>query len=494
MLIRAHSLGGTSWVASKPAGDVRRWAGGEVRTSLHSRNFHPADAALPFPPAVSHAANPVSINQDIHEEILRSCLHKLSVTVELGTELHSFEQFLDHVIAQIVETGADARSVVRKQLGLTFLGETKTEEHIALGDTVVEEGLGRGYWHYWIPPQSVVCDTGTATRSGFNHDHIDLALKMSRGRQRSQASKGSRSRNSSRLHRRNRRSSGRLGRRSRSSSRHRSHSYSRRRHNASTPAPLTPASAQPTPAEWKHHAQVRARRVRPVHSPTANFSMAQQQQQQQQQDERALWGPGTTFVPFSPNPIHAQHPKPYAVAELRGQGRDSYSSAPLLLPHLSRACALGFFPVLQPAVLQTPASGEKSTFQVNPATRNSSRNVNASARWCGRQWSTGADARLAHTPHACPPAPSLIAPTHPLTRITPSMPNIPHTQSAPSTPNRLHTRFTPSTHALSARHHPRLHNPPALTLLAALHLLHPHHAASLVSARRHPTFACSHPP
>ncbi|KAJ6553491.1 hypothetical protein DFH09DRAFT_1248600 [Mycena vulgaris] len=93
-------------------------------------------------PDVPHA-NPLAISQERHEEILRDHLQKLSCAVELGSELRSFEQFPDHIVANIVKTGTNgeqleestkfdwlagmdgARSVVRKQLGLSFLGETR---------------------------------------------------------------------------------------------------------------------------------------------------------------------------------------------------------------------------------------------------------------------------------------------------------------------------------------------------------------------------------
>ncbi|KAJ7282897.1 hypothetical protein C8J57DRAFT_1296894, partial [Mycena rebaudengoi] len=102
--------------------------------------------------------NPISISQARHEQILRDYLEKHSISVELGSELSSFEQFSDHVVAHITKTGDDekqsqestkfdwlvgtdgAHSIVRKQLGLGFLGET-TEDHIALGDIVVEQGI-----------------------------------------------------------------------------------------------------------------------------------------------------------------------------------------------------------------------------------------------------------------------------------------------------------------------------------------------------------------
>ncbi len=91
------------------------------------------------------------IGQYKHEELLRAHLATTGHQVELGVELHSFEQFPDRVVAHIVEhqgngvdkestiqvgwiVGADgARSVVRHQLGLTFLGESRKEQLI-VGD------------------------------------------------------------------------------------------------------------------------------------------------------------------------------------------------------------------------------------------------------------------------------------------------------------------------------------------------------------------------
>ncbi|KAJ7499490.1 FAD binding domain-containing protein [Mycena latifolia] len=124
-------------------------------------------------PDVPHA-NVVAVNQDQHEEILRAHLAKLSCTVELGAELRSFEQSGDSVVARILKTAADgtqseetatfewlvgtdgAHSVVRKQLGLSFLGETRTEDVVGLGDIVVEEGLDPNFWHMWNVGSKVI--------------------------------------------------------------------------------------------------------------------------------------------------------------------------------------------------------------------------------------------------------------------------------------------------------------------------------------------------
>lgn len=108
------------------------------------------------------------VSQERHEEILREYLHEASGAVELGSELIGFEQFPGHVIAHIAKSGPDgktvtestrfgwlvgtdgAHSIVRKKLGLSFLGETKTEAHAAIGDIVVEEGLDHGVSTSWF--------------------------------------------------------------------------------------------------------------------------------------------------------------------------------------------------------------------------------------------------------------------------------------------------------------------------------------------------------
>ncbi|OCH86249.1 monooxygenase [Obba rivulosa] len=103
------------------------------------------------------------IGQEHTEAILRSHLAKLGCHVELGAELISFEQHPDHVIAQVrkvqdssIETvtchwlvGTDgARGVVRKLLGLTFLGETYEDHQMLLADLHLT-GVDREHWHRW---------------------------------------------------------------------------------------------------------------------------------------------------------------------------------------------------------------------------------------------------------------------------------------------------------------------------------------------------------
>ncbi|KAJ7662139.1 FAD binding domain-containing protein [Mycena polygramma] len=126
--------------------------------------------------------NAYNINQDVHEEVLRAHLQKLGCFVELGSELRGFEQFPDHIVAHIVRTDANgtqieertrfdwlvgtdgAHSVVRKQLGLSFLGETRAE-HIAIGDIVVEEGVDPAFWHKWNVAPKLIALRSSGTKS-----------------------------------------------------------------------------------------------------------------------------------------------------------------------------------------------------------------------------------------------------------------------------------------------------------------------------------------
>jgi len=98
------------------------------------------------------------LGQDRLEPIFHDALARLGCAVELGTELISFTQTDDHVEAKLCVKGMDpdsegveeiasfdymvgtdgARGVVRKQLGLPFVGETRTVENFVVGDIKVE--------------------------------------------------------------------------------------------------------------------------------------------------------------------------------------------------------------------------------------------------------------------------------------------------------------------------------------------------------------------
>ncbi|KAJ7778102.1 FAD binding domain-containing protein [Mycena metata] len=140
--------------AATPLLPMARYEHGELEPTSTTRLSEWIDPS----PDVPHP-NILLLGQDIHEEILRTHLKTLSCSVELGSELLSFEQFPDHVVTHIVKTDSDgnsveeamecgwlvgtdgAHSVVRKQLGVSFLGETRTQQQMAVGDIIIEEGL-----------------------------------------------------------------------------------------------------------------------------------------------------------------------------------------------------------------------------------------------------------------------------------------------------------------------------------------------------------------
>ncbi|KAJ3505830.1 hypothetical protein NLJ89_g7213 [Agrocybe chaxingu] len=107
------------------------------------------------------------LGQDSLDKILQAELKKRYKTeVSFSTELESFEQSQDHVLVKLLKhstetkaverveeqyeyvIGADgAKSVVRKVLGLSFLGKT-TEENFVVGDAKFG-GLALDKWHMW---------------------------------------------------------------------------------------------------------------------------------------------------------------------------------------------------------------------------------------------------------------------------------------------------------------------------------------------------------
>ncbi|KAJ7876816.1 FAD binding domain-containing protein [Mycena leptocephala] len=128
-----------------------------------------------WPPAEPTSQRPfpnvVMLGQDHLERLLRTELNKLGCETEWGTTLLSLEQpeggdfvraFVSrphpesHEHEHLTESatydfvvGADgARGVVRKSLGLTFLGETSNADNLVVGDVMVH-GLDSKIWHMW---------------------------------------------------------------------------------------------------------------------------------------------------------------------------------------------------------------------------------------------------------------------------------------------------------------------------------------------------------
>ncbi|MEA5360477.1 FAD-dependent oxidoreductase [Amycolatopsis sp., V23-08] len=98
------------------------------------------------------------------EEALRLRLAELGGAVEFGTTLESFEQSDDEVTAVLAKDGGTetvtasrlvgcdgGHSVVRKQAGIAFEGETRDAVRMLVADVEVD-GLDRDAWHMWRHP------------------------------------------------------------------------------------------------------------------------------------------------------------------------------------------------------------------------------------------------------------------------------------------------------------------------------------------------------
>ncbi|KAI6096480.1 FAD binding domain-containing protein [Pisolithus croceorrhizus] len=129
------------------------------------KTFRMIDYAEPTP-AIPYF-NSKMMGQPTLEAIMREHLAQHGCTIELGTRLISFSQDEKCVRAKVVKhrgdtgeeveedieaaylIGADgARGVTRKQLQLTFLGTTRQDDFLVLGDIRLEvEGLDRTHWH-----------------------------------------------------------------------------------------------------------------------------------------------------------------------------------------------------------------------------------------------------------------------------------------------------------------------------------------------------------
>ncbi|KAF9810434.1 hypothetical protein IEO21_06932 [Rhodonia placenta] len=123
-------------------------------------NLFPLEEPTPSTPYINIRV----LGQAKAEQVLREHLATYGCHVERGTELCSFEQNVDHAVAHLVKrdgaeeiaetvicrwlVGTDgAKGIVRKHLGLTFLGEALAGQ-IVFGEIVVKN-LTRDYWHCW---------------------------------------------------------------------------------------------------------------------------------------------------------------------------------------------------------------------------------------------------------------------------------------------------------------------------------------------------------
>jgi 2-polyprenyl-6-methoxyphenol hydroxylase-like FAD-dependent oxidoreductase len=125
---------------------------------------HELDADAEEPGGPTPYTRTMIIPQYRVEAILRDRLAQFGVAVEQGTRFVDLTQDSDGVLATLERdgqrlttraaylVGADgAHSLVRRRSGLSFLGESNTEERHMVADLRLE-GLDRDFWHQWPQP------------------------------------------------------------------------------------------------------------------------------------------------------------------------------------------------------------------------------------------------------------------------------------------------------------------------------------------------------
>ncbi len=118
-------------------------------------------------PDIPYAATLITPEWRI-EEALRMRLAELGGAVEFGSALESFEQSNEVISAALVKgseiervttrwlVGCDGgHSIVRKQAGVAFEGETRDEVRMIVADVAVD-GLDRDAWHMWSHGEGLV--------------------------------------------------------------------------------------------------------------------------------------------------------------------------------------------------------------------------------------------------------------------------------------------------------------------------------------------------
>lgn len=131
-----------------------------IRTTAADGRVTPSDAEPVARPDIPYPASLITPEWRI-EETLRLRLAELGGAVEFGTALESFEQSDEGVSAVVVRDGVaetvtarllvgcdGGHSVVRKQAGIAFVGETRDAVRMIVADVEVD-GLDRDAWHMW---------------------------------------------------------------------------------------------------------------------------------------------------------------------------------------------------------------------------------------------------------------------------------------------------------------------------------------------------------
>lgn len=134
-------------------------------------------------PDIPYAASLITPQWRV-EEALRLRLGELGGAVEFGAALMSFEQSDEGVSAVVVKGGeAEAvaarwlvgcdggHSIVRKQAGFAFEGETREEVRMIVADAEVD-GLDRDAWHMWRHEEGLVGICPLPSTNAFSYQAV----------------------------------------------------------------------------------------------------------------------------------------------------------------------------------------------------------------------------------------------------------------------------------------------------------------------------------
>ncbi len=115
------------------------------------------------------------------EEALRGRLGELGGRVDFGTALASLEQTDERVSATLTTNGEPetvtarwlvgcdgGHSVVRKQAGIAFEGETREDVRMIVADVDLD-GLDRNAWHMWSHPEGLVALCPLPSTNAFQY-------------------------------------------------------------------------------------------------------------------------------------------------------------------------------------------------------------------------------------------------------------------------------------------------------------------------------------
>jgi len=126
-----------------------------------------APASLSNRPDVPYSTSLITPQWRV-EEALRLRLEALGGAVEFGAALDRFEQFEERVSAVVLSGGKlekvtarwlvgcdGGHSLVRKQAGIAFEGETRDDLRMIVADVEVD-GLARDAWHMWRHEEGII--------------------------------------------------------------------------------------------------------------------------------------------------------------------------------------------------------------------------------------------------------------------------------------------------------------------------------------------------